>query len=96
VFSDQGVKEKTCIEENEVTGGRRKLHNEELHNLLSLPSTIRKIKSRRIRLAQHVARMWEKKKAWRILVGELEGKKTPLGTPRRRWVGDRMGWHGLN
>jgi hypothetical protein len=33
----------------EVTGGWRKLHNEELHNLQPLPSTIRMIKSRRMR-----------------------------------------------
>jgi hypothetical protein len=32
-----------------VTGGWRKLHNEELHNLYSLPSIIRVIKSRRMR-----------------------------------------------
>jgi hypothetical protein len=41
----------------EVTGGWRKLHNEELHNLYSSPSIIRMIKSRRMRLAGHVARM---------------------------------------
>jgi hypothetical protein len=39
---------------DEVTGGWRKLHNEELHNLYSSPSTIRVIKSRRIRRAGHV------------------------------------------
>jgi hypothetical protein len=33
----------------EVTGGWRKLRNEELHNLYSSPSTIRMIKSRRMR-----------------------------------------------
>jgi hypothetical protein len=38
-----------------VTGGWRKLHNKALHNLYSLPSTIRIIKSRRMRLAGHVA-----------------------------------------
>jgi hypothetical protein len=32
-----------------VTGGWRKLHNEELHNLYSSPSIIRMIKSRRMR-----------------------------------------------
>jgi hypothetical protein len=44
---------------DEVIGGWRKLHNEELHNLYSSPSTsiIRMIKSRRIRWAGHVARM---------------------------------------
>jgi hypothetical protein len=34
---------------DEVTGGWRKLHNEELHNLYSSPSIIRMIKSRRMR-----------------------------------------------
>jgi hypothetical protein len=40
-----------------VTGGWKKLHNEELHNLYSSPSIIRIIKSRRMRWAGHVARM---------------------------------------
>jgi hypothetical protein len=34
---------------DEVTGGWRKLYNEELHNLYSSPSTIRVIKSRMMR-----------------------------------------------
>jgi hypothetical protein len=38
-----------------VTGGWRKLHNEELHDLYSSPSIIRIIKSRRMRWAGHVA-----------------------------------------
>jgi hypothetical protein len=42
---------------DEETGGWRKLHNEELHNLYSSPSIMRIIKSRRMRLAGHVARM---------------------------------------
>jgi hypothetical protein len=45
-----------------VTGVWRKLHNEELHNLYSSPSIIRRIKSRRVRWAGHVARMREKRK----------------------------------
>jgi hypothetical protein len=57
-----------------VTGGRRKLHNEELHNLYSSASIIRMIKSRRIRWAGHVARMGEKRNAYRILVGKPEGR----------------------
>jgi hypothetical protein len=40
---------------DEVAGGWRKLHNEELHNLYSSPSIIRIIKSRRMRWAGHVA-----------------------------------------
>jgi hypothetical protein len=42
---------------DEVTGGWRKLHNEELHDLYSSPSIIRIIKSRRMRWEGHVARM---------------------------------------
>jgi hypothetical protein len=45
-----------------VMGGWRKLHNEELHDLYSLPSIIRNIKSRRMRWAGHVAQMEEKRK----------------------------------
>jgi hypothetical protein len=40
-----------------VTGGWRKLHNEELHNLYSSPSIIRIIHSRRIRWVEYVARV---------------------------------------
>jgi hypothetical protein len=69
----------------EVTGGWRKLHNEELHNLYSSPSTsiIRMINPRTMRWGGHVARMGEKRNAYRIFVGNPEGK-TPLGRPTRR------------
>jgi hypothetical protein len=42
---------------DEVTGGWRKLHNEELHNLHSSPNLIIIIKSRRIRWAEYVAQI---------------------------------------
>jgi hypothetical protein len=45
---------------DEVTGERRKLHNEELHDLYSLPSIIRIVKARRMRWAGHVARLGER------------------------------------
>jgi hypothetical protein len=70
---------------DDVTGDWRKLHNEELHNLYSSPNIIRIIKSRRMRCAGHVARIGEKRHAYRILVGKPEGKR-PLGRPRRRWL----------
>jgi hypothetical protein len=62
---------------DEVTGGCRKLHNEELHNLCSSPSIIRKLKSWRLKWAGHVARIVKKRNAYRILVGETE-RKRPL------------------
>jgi hypothetical protein len=65
---------------HEMTRGWRKLHNEELHNLYFSPSIIRMMKSKRIRWAEHVARMGEKRNAYRILVG-----KRPLGRPGRMW-----------
>jgi hypothetical protein len=68
-----------------VTGDWRKLHDEELNDLYSSPSIIRIIKSRRMRWAEHVARMGQKRNAFRLLVGKPEGKR-PLGKPRRRWV----------
>jgi hypothetical protein len=66
-----------------VTGGWRKLHNEELHNLYSSQSIIRIVKSRRVRWAGHVARMGEKRNVYRLLVGKPE-RKRPLGRPRHR------------
>jgi hypothetical protein len=68
-----------------VTGGWRKLHNEELHNLYSSPSIIRIIKSRRMKWAGHVARMGKKRNVCRLLVGKPVGKR-PLGRQRRRWI----------
>jgi hypothetical protein len=69
---------------DEVTGEWGKLHNEELHNLYSYPDIIRQVKSRRMRWAGHVARMGDKRKVYKVLVGKPEGKR-PLGRPRRRW-----------
>jgi hypothetical protein len=69
---------------DEVTGGWRKLHNEELHGLYSLPGIVRVIRARRMRWAGHVARMLEVRGAYNSLVGRLEGRR-PLGRPRRRW-----------
>jgi hypothetical protein len=89
---------------DEVMGDWRKLHNKELHNSHYSPNIIAMIKSRRMRLAGHVARMGEKMNAYRILVGNPEGKR-PLGRQRCRWVDnikicrswrDRMGWCGLD
>jgi hypothetical protein len=84
---------------DDVIGGWKKLHNEELHNLYSSPGIIGMIKSGRMKWAGNVARRREKRNAYRILVGKPEGKR-PLGKSRRRWVNnikmalkrDRMGW----
>jgi len=70
---------------DEVTGEWRRLHNEELNYLNSLPNIVQVIKSRRMRRAGHVARMGEERGVYRVLVGKPEGKR-PLGRPRSRWV----------
>jgi hypothetical protein len=61
------------------------LHNKELYDLYSSPSIIRIIKLRRMTWAGHVARMGEKRDAYRLLVGKPEGER-PLGRPRCRWM----------
>jgi hypothetical protein len=66
---------------DEVMGGWRKLHNEQPHNLYFSPSIIRIITSGRMRWAGHVARIGEKKNAYRLLVREPKGGRS-LGRPR--------------
>jgi hypothetical protein len=69
---------------DEVTGELRKLHNEELNDMYASHNIVRVIKSRRMRLVRHMARMGERRGVYRVLVGKPEGKK-PLGRARRRW-----------
>jgi hypothetical protein len=57
---------------DEMIGGWRKLHNEELHNLHSSPSIIRMIKSRSMRWTGHAALIGETRNTCRILVGNPE------------------------
>jgi hypothetical protein len=53
--------------------------------VITLLQVIRRIKSKRMIWAGNVARMGEKRNAYRILVEKPEGKR-PLGRLRRRWV----------
>jgi hypothetical protein len=85
VFENRVLRRMFGPKRDEVTGERRKLHNEELRDLYSSPSIIRIIKDRRM-WAGHVEGMGEKRKnACRLLVGKPEGRR-PLGRPRRRWL----------
>jgi hypothetical protein len=85
VFENRVVRRIFGPKRDGVTGGWRKLHNEELHNLYNSPSIIRIIKSRRMRWAGHMALMGETRNVYRLLVGKPEGKR-PLGRSRRRWI----------
>jgi hypothetical protein len=86
---------------NEVKGDWRKLYCEELHNLYSSPNVIRMLKSRRLGWAGQVARMREKRNAYKILMGKLEGNRSLL-RPRRRWLDTikidlrEIGWDGVD
>jgi hypothetical protein len=62
VFENRVLRRIFESKRNEVTGGWRKLRNQELHNLYSSPSIIRMIKSRRMRWSGHVARMGKRGK----------------------------------
>ena len=84
VFDNRVLRRLFGPKRDEVTGEWRKLHNEELSDLHSLPNVVLVVKSRRMRWAGHVARMGEGRGVHRVLVGKAEGKR-PLGRPRHRW-----------
>jgi hypothetical protein len=101
VFENRVLRRIFGPKRDEVIGGWRKLHNEELHNLYCSPSVIRMIKSRRMRWIGHVARMGTKRNAYRFLEGKPEGKR-PLKRLRSRWTDNikmdlrEMGWGGMD
>jgi hypothetical protein len=68
----------------EVSGGWRKLHNEKLHDLYSLPSIIRMMKSKRMRWARHIVYIGAESNACRILVWKPESEWLIL-----RWILER-------
>jgi hypothetical protein len=67
----------------EVTGGWRRLRNEELHNLYASLNIIMMIKSRKLRCSGDVSRMGETRNVYStFLVKSVE--KRHLGRPRSR------------
>ena len=54
-----------------ITGEWRKLHNSELHALYCSSNIIRNLKSRRLRLTGHAARMEQSRNSYRVLVENL-------------------------
>jgi hypothetical protein len=67
VFENRVLRRVFGPRRDEVTGEWRKLHNEKLNNLYSLPNTMRVVKSR-MRWAGYVARMGEERGVHRVLV----------------------------
>jgi hypothetical protein len=84
VFENKVLRRIFGPKRDEVTGGWRKPHNEELHSLYSSLSIVRVIKARKVRWAGHVARMGDVRGAYNILIVRPE-RRRPLGRPRRRW-----------
>jgi hypothetical protein len=72
------------LERDEVTGEWRKLHNEELYVLYYSTHIIWVIRSRTMRWMGHVARLGDRRGAYRGLVGRPKGKRL-VGKPRLRW-----------
>jgi hypothetical protein len=98
---EQGAEENIWTEKkDEVTGGWRKLHNEELRNFYSLRSIIRMFKSWMTRWTGHVTLMREQRNTYRILAGKPEGN-IRLTKPRRRRVDNievdlrEIGWGAM-
>jgi hypothetical protein len=101
VFENRALRRIFGPKRDEVSGEWRKLHNEELHDLYSSQSIIRIMKSSRMRWAGHVARMGEKRNAYRLLVAKPEERR-PLGRPRCRRVDNirmdllELGWDDVD
>jgi hypothetical protein len=82
VFQNRVLRRIFGPKKDEVTREWRKQHNEKFNDLYCSPNTVRGIKSRRMRWAEHVACIGERRD--RVLVWKPE-EKGPLGRPRRRW-----------
>jgi hypothetical protein len=87
VFENRVLRRIFGHKRDEATGEWRRLHNEELNDLDSSSNIIRVIKTKRMKLAGHVARMGEKRRAYRILVILVRRpeRMRPFGRPRHRW-----------
>jgi hypothetical protein len=88
VFENRVLRKVFGPKRDEVTGEWKKLHNEELSDLYSLPNIVRVVKSRRMRWAGHVARMGEDRGVHRVLVGSLShwGDQDVDGRIILRWI----------
>jgi hypothetical protein len=72
------------LKRDDVIGEWGRVHNRDLCALYFSPNIIRGIKSRRKRWAGHVARMGERRGAYKALVGK-PGRRRQFERPSRRW-----------
>jgi hypothetical protein len=79
VFENRLVRRFFGPQREDVAGGWKRLHNEELHTSYASQNIMRVITSRKMRWACHVALTAEMRKVYEILVGQPEGNR-----PRRR------------
>jgi len=84
VFENRTLRKTVRPEREEVVGDWRKLHSGELHGWYTSPNIILVIKSRIMRWTEHVARMEDRRREYRVLVVKPEGKR-PLGRSVYRW-----------
>jgi hypothetical protein len=84
VFESRVLRRVFGPKRDEVTGEWRKLHNEELNDLYSLPNIVRVAKIETNEIGRACGMYGEDRGVYRVLVGKPEGKR-PLGSPRRRW-----------
>jgi hypothetical protein len=87
VFENRVLRRIFGPKRDEVIVECRKLHNEEHNDLYCSPIMVQVIKSRKVRLAGHVARMAERRGVCRVSEGKPEGM-IPFGRPRHRWEGN--------
>jgi hypothetical protein len=101
VFENWVLRRKFGPKRDDVTGGWRKLHNEEVNDVYFSPNIIQAVRSRRMRCTGHMAHAVERRGAYRVLVRRPEGKR-PLRRPRRRWKNNiklylqEVGWGDMD
>jgi hypothetical protein len=83
VFENRVLQRTFVPKREEVTRGRRKFPNEDLHNLYFLASIIKMNKSRMVRWLGHIAGIGEMRNVYRVLVRNREDKRQ-LGRHRHR------------
>jgi hypothetical protein len=92
VFENRVLRRVFGPRRDDVKGEWRKLHNDELNDLYSLPNMVRVVKSRRMRWAGHVARMGEERGVHRVLVGKPEGMRPNIKRDLQKWEGGWGDW----